>query len=297
MKLRQRTAALALGGGGARGLSHLGAVDVIRSCGVRVEHFVGVSIGSLVGALCAGEEDSRRLYERVVNYLTSDGFQQMQSKLYQAAPKSEVSSNSGMFSWYETLKRFIGTRRKLIHVLRRPALLTRDIMQHVVDGLIPDIGIDESDVPLSIVAVDLYTGQPVVLEKGSLREAIIASTSIPGIFPPVPWDDMLLCDVGVLDPVPTRVAQRYASDLTIGVDVCSDISAKDRFSTALESFIRMNEIAQGLLRDYSVDSADIMIRPSVAHVPWFDFTDFDILIQEGNVAAEAAMQQLRHTAA
>ena len=69
MKLRQRKAVLALGGGGARGLAHVGAVEVIRSMNFHIERYVGVSIGALVGALCAIEQDSEKLHARVNEYL------------------------------------------------------------------------------------------------------------------------------------------------------------------------------------------------------------------------------------
>ncbi|QDV70196.1 NTE family protein RssA [Rosistilla carotiformis] len=297
MQLRKRSAVLALGGGGARGLAHIGAIEVLRSMELRIERYVGVSIGSLVGALCAIEPDSERLHANVNQYLHSEGFLRMQDKLFAVAPKSEASSNSGVFAWYETIKQFVGTRRKLIHILSRPSLLARDVMQHVVEGLLPDINIEDLDRPLHIVTVDLRTGSPVVLDRGPLREAVIASTAIPGIFPPVPWDDMLLCDIGVLDPVPSRVAQRMASDLTIAVDVCSTIKHKPKVKNAFETFIRMNEIAQGLMRQTAHESADIMIRPDVARVPWFDFTDSELLIGEGRKAARAMMQTLWKAAA
>lgn len=292
MQLRKRKAVLALGGGGARGLAHIGAVEVLRSMDLQIERYVGVSIGSLVGALCAIEPDSEKLHAKVNSYLHSEGFLKMQAKLFAVAPKSDANANSGIFSWYETIRQFIGTRRKLIHILSRPSLLARDVMQHVVEGMLPEINIEDLDRPLNIVTVDLRTGNRVVLDRGPLREAVIASTAIPGIFPPVPWDDMLLCDIGVLDPVPSRVAQRFASDLTIAVDVCSAIKHKQKVKNAFETFIRMNEIAQGLMRQTAHESADIMIRPDVARVPWFDFTDSEVLIGEGRRAAHAMLPQL-----
>ncbi|QDV13729.1 NTE family protein RssA [Rosistilla oblonga] len=297
MQLRNRTAVLALGGGGARGLAHIGAIEVLRSLDLRIERYVGVSIGSLVGALCAIEPDSEKLHAKVNDYLHSEGFLKMQAKLFAVAPKSEASSSSGIFSWYETVKQFVGTRRKLIHILSRPSLLARDVMQHVVEGLLPDANIEDLDQPLNIVTVDLRTGSPVVLDRGPLREAVIASTAIPGIFPAVPWDDMLLCDIGVLDPVPSRMAQRYASDLTIAIDVCAGIKHKPKVKNAFETFIRMNEIAQGLMRQTAHESADLMIRPDVARVPWFDFTDSELLIGEGRKAAQSMIQKMWQNAA
>ncbi|MEZ6092397.1 MAG: patatin-like phospholipase family protein [Pirellulaceae bacterium] len=297
MKLRQRKAVLALGGGGARGLAHIGAIEVIRSLNFDIERYVGVSIGALVGALCAIEDDSEKLHARVSEYLHSDGFLKKQAKLFAAAPKTEASSNSGIFSWYETLKRFVGTRRKLIHILSRQSLLARDVMQHVVDGLLPDANIEDLARPLSIVTVDLRTGRQVILDRGPVKEAVIASTAIPGIFPPVPWDDMLLCDIGVLDPVPSRIAKQYGGEMTIAIDVCSAITHKQTVRNAVETFVRMNEIAQGLMRQYAIESADVMIRPDVARIPWFDFSNPEVLIGEGRKAAEHATQALRLSAA
>ncbi len=297
MNIMQRKAVLALGGGGARGLAHIGSIEVIRSMRLEIDHYVGVSIGSLVGAMCAIEPDTARLHARVIDYLHSDGFQHKQAKLLAAAPKSPASSASGVFSWYETLKRYVGTRRKLIRILSSTSLLARDVLQHVVEGLLPDVNIEDLDCPLTIMAVDLKTGTPALLQRGPVREAVIASASIPGIFPPVPWGDKLLCDIGVLDPVPTRIAKRFASDLTIGIDVCSTVKHKPHIKNAFETFIRMNEIAQGLTRQYSAESADVMISPDVADIPWFDFSNPETMIAKGRSAAQKAMLRLQQQAA
>ena len=110
------------------------------------------------------------------------------------------------------------------------------MLQDVVDNLIPDADISDAVIPLSVVAVDLRSGHMVVLEKGPLRDAVRASASLPGIFPPIPFNGMLLCDVGVFYSLPTTVARTYApKKCLVAVDVSSDLSPLPACETAEQS--------------------------------------------------------------
>ncbi len=154
----------------------------------------------------------------------------------------------------------------------------------------PDVDIRDLPIPLSIVAVDLLSGQRVVLEQGPLRDAVRASASIPGIFPPVRWGEMLLSDIGVIESIPTLVASAYASDLTIAVDVGQDNTRINGCNTAIEVMMRVDDICERLMRRHLNDAADLVIRPDVGNVAWFDFSQPERLIAEGRAAAHRAIQ-------
>jgi NTE family protein len=130
-----------------------------------------------------------------------------------------------------------------------------------------------------------------VIEKGSLRKAVLASASIPGIFPPVVWDNMLLADLGVLESVPTMIARSYASDLTIGVDVAQDRRRVQGCKTALETMMRVDDICEQLMRRHLLDAADLIVRPNVGNVAWFDFSEPEI--NEGRNAGQEAVEQFQ----
>ena len=280
-------AILALGGGGARGVAHLGVIEVIQRLSIDIEHFVGVSIGSLAGALCALEHDTIKVQKQVIEYLTSEAFQSKQAAMFMAAPKAEQPATSGLFAWYHQISKLLGARRKLARLFGKPALLEGDIMRNIVDALLPEIDIQDVETPLSIVALDLYSGNQVVLTAGPLREAVMASTAIPGVFPPIEWEDMLLCDIGTMDAIPSRVAKSYGSELTIAVDVCGQTKPVTSCKTAADMFMRLYDIGEPLVRKYAIELADMVIKPDVSHNPWYDFSDPEVLVKLGRDAANS----------
>jgi NTE family protein len=288
--MAQRKAVVALGGGGARGLAHLGVMQSIGESGVHTERIVGVSMGSLVGAMCAVDPDILRVQAKAIELLHSPIFQLKQEILFGASPPKDEESSGGAFSWYGRIKKYLNAHRKLTRAVTGPSLISAAPLQESIEHLVPDIDIQDLATPLSIVTVDLLTGQRVVLEKGPLRQAVQASASIPGIFPPVPWGDMLLSDIGVIESIPTVVAQAYASDLTIAVDVGQDCSKITECKTALEVMMRVDDICERLMRRHALTGADMIIRPDVGNIAWFDFSEPERLIAEGRAAGHRGLE-------
>ena len=285
----QRRAVIALGGGGARGIAHLGVMQSIGDAGVQTERIVGVSMGSLVGAMCAADPDILRVQAKAIELLHSPVFQLKQEILFGAAPPDESESSGGVFSWYGRLRKYLKAHQKLTRAVTSASMISDEPLRESIDYLVPDINIEDLPTPLSIVAVDLLSGQRIVLEQGPLRKAVLASASIPGIFPPVAWDDMLLSDIGVIESIPIFVAQSYASDLTIGVDVGQDNNKIEGCNTALETMMRVDDICERLMRRHLNDAADLVIRPDVGNVAWFDFSNPESLIAEGRAAGHRAI--------
>ncbi len=287
-------AVLALGGGGARGLAHFGAVQAILEDGLGIERIVGVSMGSLAGAMLALDDCGTRVQSRVLAYIASDDFDARQESLFGTQPNTSKSS-TGLLAWYDQIKSYLWARHLLGRVFRRRSLLAGGVLEGVIAQLIPDMDIADSPIPLSVVAVDLKSGHPIVLERGPLRRAIAASTAIPGIFPPVEWDQMLLCDVGVLDSLPTHVARGYGGDLLIGVDVGPHLERAENCDSALHVLLRMDEIGERLTRRSSQRQADVLIQPAVGQYAWFDFSQPERIIAAGFEAGVHAMAAWRRS--
>ena len=287
-------ATVALGGGGARGLAHLGVMEAIGEAEVQTERIVGVSIGSLVGAMCAAEPDMTRVLASANELLYSPIFQSKHRQLFGDA-MSENDETGGLFSWYGRIKNLMSAHRRLRRAVTGSSLMPDTLLREAIDELIPDADIADLNVKLSIVAVDLLSGHPVVLESGPLRKAILASAAVPGIFPPVPWEDKLLCDIGIVDSLPIGIANTYGNDLTIAVDVGQEHSIIHECNTALDVMLRMDDIGERLLRKRVRDSADVLIRPNVGNVAWCDFGDPQRLIEAGRVAGRVAMKSFRTT--
>lgn len=283
-------AVVALGGGGARGIAHLGVMKAIGESEVTTERIVGVSMGALVGAMCAVDTDADSAAAKAIQLLRSPVFQLKQEILMGTAPPTDRERTGGIFSWYDRLKGYVSAHRKLTRSVTQASLLSASPLVESIHALIPDIDIAETKIPLSIVAVDLLSGHRVVLENGPLRLAVQASMAIPGIFPPVQYGNMLLSDIGVIESVPTLIAKSYASDLTIAVDVGQDNTPVNDCTTALDVMMRVDDVCERLMRRDAMRFAELVIRPRVGGFAWFDFSKPETLIEAG---LQAARVQLR----
>jgi NTE family protein len=292
-RVRSAQVSIALGGGGARGAAHLGVMRAIREKQLDVRRLVGVSMGSLIGAMCAVEPNMRKVEQQAIQMLRSPRFVFKQELLGGASHQCGRAADTGLFSWYKRLKRYLATHRKFNRAVTEPALLGGELTREAIECLLPDIDIRETATPLSIVAADLRSGHKVVLESGSLRTAVQASMAIPGIFPPVEHQGMLLCDIGTIDSLPINIARTYPHDLVIGVDVSQGPSVIRDCSTALDVMVRMEEIGERMMRRSALPEADLIIRPHVDRIAWFDFHHVDRLIDAGYRAAHDALRGLR----
>jgi NTE family protein len=283
----QRSISVAFGAGGARGISHLGVMQAFIELGFRFDHLCGISIGAVASALCAVDSDIERVQSKAIDFVDSPEFKRHRQQMFATAPTQ--GSNSSTSGWLRRVKRLISAHQKLTRAIRGSSILPAEVLKHVTETLLPDIGIEETKLPLSIIAVDLLSGQRVELRRGSLREAVRASASIPGVFPPVPWEDKLLCDIGVFEAVPAVTARKYAKDLTVAVDISNGISPIEGCKNILEVFNRVQSLAEYQLRHHSLSQADVVIQPSVQGRAWFEFESREGLISTGYETAKKAI--------
>lgn len=283
---------LALGGGGARGVAHLGVISGLEKAGFQIERLVGVSIGSLAGALYAFDPHIRNVQRRIAIYLDSAGFRQYQRRLFSSQGSGGWRTRNGT-AWWQKLMGFVRASHVCQQVLLRRAILPGDVLRHAVEHLLPDADLADARVPLSVVAVDLLAGVPVVLERGSVRDAVRASASIPGVFPPVEFQGRLLCDIGVLNSLPILATRQYATGCLVAVDVSSALQPMVNCPTAVDVLVRVNDIGENMFRRHVFDGADLVIRPAVGDVPWFDFSKHARLVELGHEAASSAAADIR----
>ena len=283
-------AVIALGGGGARGIAHLGVMQAINESGFITDRIVGVSMGAMMGALCAVDPRPLgaplRAQAKVMELLRSPVFLRRQEWLLGSRSLAEKGreddgSSGGVFSWYKRLKGYLNAHHQLTRAVTRESLLPASPLIDSIAHLLPDIDLQDTVIPLSVVAVDLLSGHRVVLENGSLRRAVQASMAIPGIFPPVRWGNLLLSDIGVMESLPTLIAQSYSPDFTIVVDVGQNPTQIAECPTALDVMMRMEDISERWMRRHAVVGADLVIRPDVGNTAWFDFNQPQRLIESG----------------
>lgn len=174
--------ALVLSSGGARGLAHIGAIEELEAQGYRITSIAGCSMGALIGGVyAAGKLSEFREWMKTID------------------KKKMLELTDFSLSLNHIVK---GTR------------IIKAIMEFV-----PDVLIEDLPIPYCAVATDWITGREVVIDKGSLFEAIRASISLPSFYEPVRRDGMILIDGGVVNPIPMNRVKRHEGDLLVGVDV------------------------------------------------------------------------------
>ncbi len=259
---------LALSSGAARGLAHVGVIDVLEREGVHIDMLAGTSAGALIGALYARRPDAAYLRE-IVNALSSRRF---------------------------SLLTDLG--------LPKTGLIRGKRLKEKLRTIIGDIGFDELSIPFACIATDIITGEEVVIREGSVVDAVRASTSIPGMFSVARLDGRLLVDGGLVNPVPVRVLRDMGAELIIAVNVVPDLRRRSHLDeTAAKEELKEPNIFNVMLRTLhiagyqavrsSLEGADVVIEPKVVHIGFGDFHRVKECLLLGEMAAEHALPEIK----
>jgi NTE family protein len=287
---KERHIGLALGGGGARGLAHIGVLKVFERENIPIHIIAGTSIGALVGAAYASGIRPEDLERRVDEYLHSRKFQMS------AVRAIEESQARGELSWGRKIQSFLMNRYFLVQAMFKPGLFPSEELGEIIDHFVPDIQIEETRIPFRAVATDLVRGTQIVLSSGSLRQAVIESCAVPGAIEPVKDEDRLLSDGGIICLIPCSVVRREGADVVVAVVVDKDICTESEFTTALSIYQRVNDIMCAKLKDYELAEADIVIAPEVGDLHWSEFSQALTLVEVGERAAEEKLDLIRSAA-
>ncbi len=279
---------LALGGGAARGLAHLGVLKVFEDARVPFDMIAGTSVGAMIGGLYATQPDASYWMGRVDQYLRS--FRSRKTRLeFIRRLESPDTRNHGFFSDMANLIRkgyFWGV------TATKPAFISEKEYEEFIYPLIPDINIENTKLPFACVATDIRNGKRFVYRSGPLRRAISASCALPGIFPPVADDNMLLVDGGWVERVPVRCAKEMGADIVIAVDVSREIGGfEDKFG--LDVVLRADAVSRIYLNEILVQEADVSIHPAVNDTHWADFSNPRELYRQGEAAALEKLVTIR----
>lgn len=253
---------LALGGGGAKGFAHLGILEVFDEAGIEFDIVAGTSIGAFIGAVYI----SHNLYE-LKQFSVNIGIADLPFLLGPTWPKG------GLFSGKS--------------------------LENLIDEYISVKNIEELRKPFAAVCVDLNKGETVTFTSGNLKRAIRASTSIPGLFKPILFEDKLLVDGGVLDSVPDQAARDLGADFIVAVDLLSDLSGNQSFSnnkppSIVDVVQRSSILAQRKITEYKFKEhpPDLIISPPLSHIKVMDFHNGKSIVEIGREAAQKVLPEL-----
>jgi len=245
--------ALALGGGAALGYAHLGVLDVLEQEGLIPDLVLGASMGSLMGGFyCSGMEP-----DLIASHASELGIWKLLDL---------QMGGLGFLEWKRV-------RRRLEPLLRVERL-------------------EDCRPALVCVATDLLSGERVMLRRGPLLDAMLASAAVPGLYEPVEWEGRLLVDGGLVDEVPVLSARDLGADVIVAVDVSHPLLGKD-----LRGPVDVMRQGYFILQKQNVEHrsrlADLVIRPDLAGLDFHAFDEVDKARAAGRAAARKAIPALR----
>jgi NTE family protein len=286
LKKRFSKFTLVFGGGGMRALAHIGVLEVLEEAVVPVSRIVATSAGGIIGAMYACNPDASDVRHKLSTFLEGETFKDIED-LFQDTLRGTGGDIHSLPRLLLHVKRFLLATK----AAASPGIFETEVLHTIVDSLLPDVQMSECQIPFAAVAVDLKSGRPTVLDSGSLRDAVVASSAIPGFFPPQLFNGNLYIDGGSVSPVPVLEAYSLndSEQPIIAVDVGRDLESNAEVSSALNVVLRNEAIAGFWLKKPHLEKAAIIIDPDVGQYTWSHAKEKDALIEAGAKAAREAL--------
>ena len=283
---------LALGAGGARGLAHIGILKALEKTGIKISYLSGSSIGALVGGIYACFLNSAELENRLQAFLQSEIFRRTGLEIMKEVFHDKPESLS------QRVETFIKKAYVQTLMVTRPAILETKTFRALIDECVPDVNIEDLPLPFCAVSTDLKSGRPVLFRTGPLREAVLASASIPGAVGPFPLNNLLLVDGGVLNRVPVIPLFQMGAEVTVSVDVEIDRVVEEdvEYKRGINILFRAEDIEGYLLKEAQLNEAHLVLRPEVGHVHWSDFSAATEMIRLGRDEVYNHLDEIRRLA-
>ena len=282
---------LVLGGGGARGIAHVGVIRVLEQLRIPIDYVAGTSMGSIVGGLYATGMTSTQLEEVIRQLNWSDIFADntiRAERPYRRKRDDDLALFGPKFG--------VGPKSSL---LPRGAISGQKIqffLQSATSERVQSKNFDELPIPFRAIAADIVTGKPVVISQGDLATAMRASMSIPGLFSPIDFQGHLLVDGGIVNNLPVNVVQGMGADILIAVDVGTPLYTR----AELTDFVSITSQLSGIMvvnnterQESLLTPNDVLIVPNLgSEITSVDFGKIDESIPLGYEAADALRDRL-----
>lgn len=245
---------LALGGGAARGIAHIGVLKALDQAGLKPSFVAGTSVGSLIGALyCAG------------------------------LSWQQIWQEAEDLDWPDLVK----------VTMPRMGLVNADKLETLVDTLLEGKSIEELPVPFQAVAVDLVSGKEAILTSGPVGRAVRASCSLPGIFTPMEDGVRLLADGGIVNNLPAIQVREMGADYVVAVDLAfSGWDQRKKPSNLLEVLLTSTFILMGNTGSQGRHASDLLVVPELAGFGFHDMSRKQEMLDLGYQAMQSKLEAL-----
>ena len=283
---------LVLAGGGAKGIAHIGVIQVLEELRIPIDYIAGTSMGALVGGLYASGMSSEELEEVILGLDWYDVFRDEPAR-------QDLSFHRKVEDHFYMIDLKMGLRDGKVTFPRgivegqKINLVIRNLTLHA--AFVDDF--DDLPIPFRAVAADIENGEAVVLESGDIGAAMRASMSIPGVFPPVTLNERLLVDGGIALNLPVQVARDMGADIVIVSSLALPLKTKDELNTAFEITGQMSEFLTRRNVDEqlaTVTSNDVLVHSDLTGIGSGDFHLGKDALRTGREAGWKAAEELRH---
>jgi NTE family protein len=285
----RKKVAVVLGGGGAKGVAHIGVLKVLEEAGMPIDYIVGTSMGAIVGGLYA------------VGYTASEIDSMVNQQDWTMLLSDQVERSSQSFPEKENTERYIlslpfGKEKKdriISGVIKGQHL--QNLFSSLTIGYHESLDFNTFPIPFACVAVDVVNGEEYVFRKGSLPLAMRASMAIPAVFTPVRLDSMVLIDGGIKNNYPADIALAMGADIIIGVDLgTNDLKLLENINTPAEIVSQIVALNGYDKYSHNRDMTDLLFRPDMAPYSSASFSRnaIDSLIRRGEEEARKRWDEI-----
>ncbi len=278
---------LVLGGGGARGLAHIGVLQVLQAYGINVDLVAGTSMGAIVGAVYAQHPDADFVERKFRDFLKSDKYSLLGGVRFRKANAYEPEH------LLQQLSREIKRRVVINMAAQRKSLLKAERLATFLEYLIEQQNIEHFTLPFACTAVDLNKGEEVIFEEGDIYQALAASAAIPGFLPPVESNGRLLVDGSVTNNFPIDMIRGMGADIVLAVNVSTTFDAEEPVNNVIDIILRSNAAATKKINTITLRGADFVITPPIGKVHWAEFEEIDFLIEKGKAEAQRSVDAIK----
>ncbi|HSD62827.1 MAG TPA: patatin-like phospholipase family protein [Ignavibacteriaceae bacterium] len=270
--------ALALSGGGARGLAQIGILKAFEEAGIKIDMIVGTSMGSIIGGLYSAGYTIKQLDSIAVNTNWDDLLaSERETDRRELFVDQKITEDKAIFSLRlkgltPVLPTSLNNGQKLSNYLN---LLTLQAPIHVKNNF------DELKTIFRAVCTDLVTGSPVIISSGSLSQAMRASSSVSFFLSPVKTDSMVLVDGGLVANIPVKIAKQLGADYIIAVNTTSSLHSENELEYPWIIADQIISIPMKLLNEDQLSDANIVLSPQLDQESATDFSNVEEIIQKG----------------
>ena len=277
---------LVLSGGGAKGFAHIGVLKVIEQAGVKIDYIGGTSMGAVVGGLYAIGYSATQIDSifKVTNFdeLIKDFIPRSSKNFYE-------KRNDEMYAFALPFNKFkIGVPEAL-----SKGMYNYNVLSSITRSIRHERDFMKLKIPFLCIGTNIENGEEVILNKGNLAHAMIASSAFPSLFSPVEFDGKLLVDGGVSNNYPIEAVRKMGADIIIGVDVQDGLLDRSELKEATKILGQINALQSIDKMKRKIKDTDIYIKPDIKEFSVISFDKGQNIIRKGEEAAFVVYEQLK----